>query len=322
MSIFTFIEGGYKNQFREALLIEMAYFPIRLLVVYFNYFLLLPKLLMQEKTKKYILYTFLSLTVAVLIHRLLMFHYINELIFPNWDQGSFWQLYKFIQTGMIITSPMIFIVGITVVYRLVASQRKITEIEKEKTKTELQYLRNQINPHFFFNTLNNLYGLALVKSDKTADLVMKLSELMSYMLYDSQQPFVPLSKEISYIKNYIELEKIRFDERFICEFDIINDVEIEIPPMLLLPFVENAFKHGVHSSSSNAWIRVGLLVEKQHLKFEVENSVELEKDTDKGGGLGISNIKRRLELLYTDKHDLRIHRSSNSFQIVLNIELE
>jgi two-component system, LytTR family, sensor kinase len=321
MSIFTFVEGGYNNQFKEAMLLEVAYFPVRLFIVYLNYFLLMPRLLLKGETKKYIIYTLVSIIIATLVQRCLSYYYVNELIFPDWNQGSFWQSYKFLQAGMILTSPMIFLIGITVVYRLVESQRKIAEIGEERTKAELQYLKNQINPHFFFNTLNNLYGLALAKSDKTADVVMKLSELMSYMLYETQHQSVSVEKEINYIRNYIELEEVRFDERFTCNLDITGNDKKPIPPMLLLPFVENAFKHGVHTSSKGAWIKVRLNVEEEQLTFEVENSVG-DKRNDSNGGLGISNVKRRLELLFPEKHDLNIHQAKDTFRISLRIEFE
>lgn len=321
MSIFTFVEGGYNNQFREAMLIEVTYFPVRLLIVYLNYFFLMPRLLLKDQTRKYIIYTLGSIIMGIFIQRYCSYYYTNAIIFPDWNQGSFWQTYKFLQTGMILTSPMIFLIGITVVYRLVESQRKIAVISEERTKAELQYLKSQINPHFFFNTLNNLYGLALAKSDKTPDVVMKLSELMSYMLYETQQQFVSLSKEINYIKNYIELEEVRFEGRFTCELDMPGNEQIAIPPMLLLPFVENAFKHGVHTSSEGAWIKVRLQMENQLLTFEVENSVGGERN-DANGGLGIANVKRRLELLFPQLHELNIYPAKDTFRILLKIELE
>lgn len=321
MSIFTFIEGGYSNKFREAFFIEVAYFPIRLIVIYLNYFLLMPKLLLQDRIGSYILRTFASILLAALIHRFVMYQYINELIFPGWDQGSFWQLYKFVQSGMIITSPMIFLIGITVVYRLVESQKKLAQIAEERTKAELLYLKNQINPHFFFNTLNSLYGLALSKSEKTPEVVMKLSELMSYMLYDTKQNIVPLTKELNYIKNYIELEEVRFEGRFTCNVGISGKLEqTNLPPLLLLPFIENAFKHGVNTSSSGAWINVNIDIENDNLNFSVENSVGPKKKQTRGG-LGIENVKRRLELLYPNKHELEFGESKKGYKINLSIEL-
>lgn len=321
MSIFTFVEGGYSNKFREAFLIEAAYFPIRMVVVYVNYFLFMPNFLLKGQIRTYILKTFISIVLATIAHRYLMYEYINELIFPGWDQGSFWQSYKFVQAGMIITSPMIFLIGITVVYRLVESQKKLAQIAEERTKAELLYLKNQINPHFFFNTLNNLYGLSLSKSDKTPEVVMKLSELMSYMLYDTKQSSVPLEKEINYVKNYIELEEIRFEGRFTCNLKVKGPFDqISVPPLLLLPFVENAFKHGVNTSSSGAWINVDVEIFDNQLSFCVENSVAVKTETTKGG-LGIENVKRRLELIYPERHKLRFSEKNDGFKVSLLLQL-
>lgn len=321
MSIFTFIEGGYGNNFDDAFFIEVAYFPIRLIVVYFNYFKLTPNFLMKGKIRAYILFTLISVVTGSFLHRLAMHHYINALIFPDWEQGSFWQAYRFIQSGMIITSPMIFLIGLTVVYRLIDSQKKLAEISEERTKAELQFLKSQINPHFFFNTLNNLFGLALAKSDKTAEVVMKLSELMSYMLYETRRQYVTLTKEINYIKNYIELEEVRFGGRFTCDLNITGDTQLNIPPMLLLPFVENAFKHGVHTSSEGAWIKVVLEVDEHQLNFKVENSIG-DREEGKKGGLGIANVKRRLALLFPEKHKLKIEDQDNQYYISLTVDLE
>ncbi|MEP1033762.1 histidine kinase [Ekhidna sp.] len=321
MSIFTFVEGGYSNQFREAFLIEAAYFPIRLVVIYLNYFVFMPKLLLKGRIVGYILRTFISILAAAMIHRFVMYQYINEIIFPDWNQGSFWQLYKFVQAGMIITSPMIFLIGITVVYRLVESQKKLALIAEERTKAELLYLKNQINPHFFFNTLNNLYGLALSKSDKTSEVVMKLSELMSYMLYDTKQSAVDLEKEINYIKNYIELEEVRFDGRFTCDLVINGSPEkVSLPPLLLLPFLENAFKHGVNTSSSGAWIKVDIVINEDWLRFTIQNSVGVKTVSTKGG-LGIENVKRRLELLYPERHKLEFGDCKEGYKVDLMLEL-
>ncbi len=321
MSIFTFVEGGYNNHFRQAFLIEVAYFPIRLIVVYLNYFVFMPKFLLRGKIGNYLFKTFISILLAAIFHRFVMYQYINELIFPGWDQGSFWQLYKFVQAAMIITSPMIFLIGITVVYRLIESQKKLAQIAEERTKAELLYLKNQINPHFFFNTLNNLYGLALTKSEQTAEVVMKLSELMSYMLYDTTQNEVTLEKEINYIKNYIELEEVRFEGRFICNMDVVGVLDqVHIPPLLFLPFIENAFKHGVNTSSSGAWINVYLEVKEDELNFRVENSIGANQKMIKGG-LGIENVKRRLELLYPSKHELTYGRMDNGYRVSLVIKL-
>ncbi len=323
MAIFTFVEGGYQNNFDEAFALEASYLPSRLLLVYFNYFMLLPRFLLKRKIEKYIGYTLITIIIATTIQRVLSFYLINPLIFPDWEQGVFLQAYRIAQAGMIITSPMIFLIGMTVVIRWAGSEKKIQQLAREKVETELKYLRNQVNPHFFFNTLNNLYGLAQEKSDKTPEVVLKLSELMSYMLYETNKPLIQLGREIDYIRNYIALEEQRYEDRFSCNLSIKGEVnKVKVPPVLMLPFVENAFKHGINKESEGAWMNIDLRVEKEKLYFVVENSLAAQKKVDtQKGGLGIKNVERRLELLYPNGHTLNHGPGSDKYRIELMIDL-
>lgn len=322
MSIFTFVEGGYSNQFREAFYMELGYLPLRLITAYTNYFWLLPRFLLKRKISDYLFYSILSICVASLINRLLFYFYLSEIIFPGWDQGSFFQAYKFLQSAMIITSPVIFLIGLVIMGRWVSIERKAEQLASEKLKAELSYLRSQINPHFFFNTLNTLYGLALKKSDHTAEVVMKLSELMSYVLYDADKDSVALEREIEQIERYILLEQIRYENRFKTELEIKGNVEsYQIPPLILLPFVENSFKHGVNKSSKDGWISTRIAVEGDQLHFVIKNKVfeQLEKDGDKNG-VGIKNVEKRLKLLYPDDHSLSYEKVEDLFVVELIIK--
>ncbi|GAB5527897.1 MAG: histidine kinase [Roseivirga sp.] len=323
MAIFTFVEGGYQNNFDEAFALEASYLPSRLLLVYFNYFILLPRFLLKRKIERYIGYTFITIIIATTIQRVLGFYVINPLIFPDWEQGAFFQAYRIAQAGMIITSPMIFLIGMTVVIRWAGSEKKMQQLAREKVETELKYLRNQVNPHFFFNTLNNLYGLAQEKSDKTPEVVLRLSELMSYMLYETNKPLIQLGREIDYIRNYISLEEQRYEDRFNCNLSIKGEVnKVKVPPVLMLPFVENAFKHGINKESEGAWMNIDLRVEGEKLYFVVENSLAAQEKSDaEKGGLGIKNVERRLELLYPDGHTLKYGPASDKYRIELMIDL-
>lgn len=323
MAIFTFVEGGYQNNFDEAFALEASYLPSRLMLVYFNYFFLLPRFLLKRKIEKYIGFTLITIVIATAIQRLLGFYIINPLIFPDWQQGPFFEAFRIAQAAMIITSPMIFLIGMTVVIRWAGSEKKIEQLAREKVETELKYLRNQVNPHFFFNTLNNLYGLAQEKSDKTPEVVLKLSELMSYMLYETNKPLIQLSREIDYIRNYISLEEQRYQDRFSCNLSIKGEVrKVKVPPMLVLPFVENAFKHGINKESEGAWMNIDLKVDQDKLFFNVENSLATQEKTDtKNGGLGIKNVERRLELLYPQAHTLVYGPEVDKYSIALTIDL-
>ena len=323
MAIFTFVEGGYNNQFREALLTELGFLPFRLAVVYLNYFYLLPQFLLKRKITIYLAYSIISIAVASILSRLVFYHYLNDIIFPGWSQGNFFQAYRFLQSAMIITSPMIFLIGLVVMRRWVSSERKAEQFESEKIKAELSYLRSQINPHFFFNTLNTLYGLAMKKSDRTPEVVMKLSELMSYILYEADRDLVPLSKELDQVERYIHLEQIRYENRFDTQLDVEGDIDhVHIPPLILLPFVENSFKHGVNKSSRDGWVSIAVHASENRVRFTIKNSIFFNAREDGGNnGVGIANVQKRLNLLYPERHTLTCQKLENAFTVDLTIVL-
>ena len=322
MGIFTFVEGGYSNQFEVAFYMELGFLPFRLVVVYVNYFFLLPRFLQDRQFTNYILKTLLFVTVASFLHRAFMYFYLNDILFPNWNPGGFPRPYKLVQSAMIITSPMIFLIGIEVLLRWLDSERRAERLAGEKVKAELSYLRSQINPHFFFNTLNNLYGLALKKSDKTPEVVMKLSELMSYVLYDADKETVPLTKELDQVERYIALEQIRYENRFDVQFKTEGEVDhFPIPPLILLPFVENSFKHGVNKTTKDGRVNILVSVNDQAFEFTIRNSIpKNNSEAKKTGGLGISNVKKRLELLYGDNQQLECTEKENEYIVKLTIQ--
>lgn len=298
--------------------------PVRFTIVYINYFFLLPKYLQNANYVKYIAITVSMLFIAALIQRYLMWAIFNPIIFPNWQNTGTFAWYRILQAGVIITSPLIFIIGFTIISRWVKLSKHTESLEKEKKQAELQLLKNQLNPHFFFNTLNNLYGLAQEKSDLTEKVVLKLSDLMNYVLYETDQTFVPLEKEIAYIKNYIELEEIRYNDRFSCNFSLTgNTVNKKIPPMIFLPFVENAFKHGINQESKNTWINIHIAISDNLISFNLENSLpeffSKSKHPYTKGGIGIKNVQKRLELLYPDNFVLTTQLKEQSYKAVVEI---
>lgn len=326
-TIFTFVEGGYQNHFKEAFFLELAHLPLRLIVVYLNYFLLLPKFLEQSKYINYISYTLLSVIAASFLQRAFLHFLVNPVLFPNWLDGGLLVWYRVLQAGMLMASPLIFVIGFTLAARWVNLVKRTERLEKEKKEAELKLLKTQLNPHFFFNTLNSLYGLAQEKSDKTEQVVLKLSDLMQYMLYETDQALVPLSKEIAYIKNYIELEEIRYDNRFTCNMSLSGDTKSAmIPPVILLPFIENSFKHGINKESKDSWITIFISVEDGELDFTLENSLPKdqnlsESERPKKGGLGIKNVKKRLKLLYPGSHTLETGKAGGQYRVSLHINL-
>jgi LytS/YehU family sensor histidine kinase len=203
-------------------------------------------------------------------------------------------------------------------------QQEKQMLEREKLQAELQFLKSQINPHFLFNTLNNLYALTLKKSDSAPELVLKLSEMMRYMLYNSNEKMVPMELEINYLKNYIDLEKIRKMESTRITVDIDENVEgKEIAPLLFIPFLENSFKHGVNNNIDAGWIEVKLQIEGDGLSFTVANNKPRNpKINGKDHGIGLKNVKRRLDLLYPEKHELQIEDTPEFYRTHLKIILK
>ncbi len=193
--------------------------------------------------------------------------------------------------------------------------------EKEKVKAELDFLKSQINPHFYFNTLNNLYGLALLKSDKAPNAILKLSEIMEYVIYDARSEKVALDREIEYLRNYIELERLRLEGDAKVHFEVNGSTEgLQIAPLLLLPLIENAFKHGANSTQDAVDIKMVININPSNSDVElmVKNKFEA---VEKTPGLGIENLKKRLDLIYPNQYKLK-HESLDNFYIAtLNVGL-
>ena len=198
-------------------------------------------------------------------------------------------------------------------------KRSVHQLKAAHIQSELDLLKSQIDPHFYFNTLNNLYGLAKRKSDQTPEAILKLSEVMRYVIYKGKENLVTIEEEIDYLENYIELQKLRTQQEVTINFKknlVINT--IEIAPLLLIIPIENAFKHGVDTLLKNAYIDITLLVEKSKIVLEVTNNFG-EDNIHTFKGIGIENLKKRLKLLYRDKHKLGISKNDNIYKFELVI---
>lgn len=192
------------------------------------------------------------------------------------------------------------------------------------SQSELQLLQSQLSPHFLFNTLNNLYGLSLAKDDKLPGLLLKLSDLLRHSVYRSSGTFVPLNEELSYIKNYVEFERIRLEDRIVLSINLEESPVMNIAPMLLIVFVENAFKHSRNTTDQLIRIIINLKVWEDRILFSVLNSFDSSANTknslNKNSGLGLENAQRRLALLYPDKHELNIEETSNTYKVTLQLK--
>jgi hypothetical protein len=229
-----------------------------------------------------------------------------------------WPVYNFMLISFLISG---FSLGLRFSDKLIKNEKRQKEIEKENLKTELSMLRNQINPHFLFNSLNTLYSLSLVKSDLTPDAIMKLSDMMRYVIQDAKRDQVPLDLEIEYIRHYVDLQKFRLSDNVDLQLAVTGDPGgFEIPPMILIPFVENSFKYGT-SSHEKAVILIDIGIQNNMLLFKASNRIFEGREQQGTFGIGISNTRQRLALIYPGKHDLELTNNGKVFIVNLKIDL-
>ena len=280
---------------------------------YFNAFILVPRLVYKRKFLSYTLALISIFSVIMLAHSI----FFKMLIDKEFHLGlsSAFNLVPFILTLIISTA-----------YQSVSDQLKseriLAEKQNEHLKTELSFLRSQISPHFLFNVMNNIVALVRLKSNELEPTVLKLSTLLQYMLYESDEEKVLLKSEVEYLQSYIDLQQQRFGKelKMVVSFDVKEEWHA-IEPMLLIPFVENAFKHG-NGALMNPEISVLLLVENGQLHFVVANKFADNHETkDKTSGIGLVNVRRRLELLYPNKHALLVTKQDSTFIVDLKVQL-
>ncbi len=210
------------------------------------------------------------------------------------------------------------------IFDQIRMQRRLTEIAKEKAETELSFLKSQINPHFLFNSLNSVYFLINKDNTEARAALHKFSDMLRYQLYEGKDTMVPVEKELSYLKDYVDLQKLRKNGNCSVEFNCTTDVKgFSIEPLLLIPFVENAFKHLSHSSDKLNFVKLDVRRSNGTFYFFVENSKDNgHKTTEQPGGIGLTNVKRRLELIYPGKHELEIQESTDKYSVSLKLDIE
>jgi two-component system LytT family sensor kinase len=299
--------------------------PVTIVITYINLLVLMPLL---YNRRRYVLYglffLLLIFTGGILVRSLTHFFVLpwEQVHDPARYQKEIKQLWIPIRIIRLSFETGI-VLAVTMVFRLmkdnIRREQQLRQIEKEKFTAELNLLKAQINPHFLFNTFNSLYALTLDKSDMAPTLVLRLSHLMHYMLYSTSGDYVSLNGEIDYLKDYISIEQTRFAGRVEISFQCAGvNADIMIAPLLLLPFVENAFKHGVEEGAG--WVTINLNYLNGQLFFKVENSY-INNAIPGKPGIGLANVKQRLKLLYPSKHQLTITKNNESFEAELKIEL-
>lgn len=238
------------------------------------------------------------------------------------------ELVTYKSTEAAITAQMGYSVGsifffgtIRHIYNYLKLRQATQQLRIEKQAAELNYLRSQTNPHFLFNTLNNIYSLARDKSNLAPESILRLSKILRFMLYETGGEFIAIEQELKIIDDYIALEKLRYDESLNINFNYdIEDMKQALPPLLLIPLVENAFKHGVSETRSRPFVDIHLSVSKRKLAFLVKNSTDATTQGDVKENIGLSNLRRQLELLYTD-YDLSVQQRDSVFTADLKINL-
>jgi hypothetical protein len=321
--------------FSTAALIVLNVRPIRHWTFFLQLLSLLPPDMLQVYLNIYILIPYFSALLGSVLLQSALFIWLKR-YYTLSGETAFAYVMDLTPVNFAIQSLNIFsLLGLTTGIKFLKDwmlqEQRWREKEKQHIETELNFLKSQIHPHFFFNTLNNLYSLTIRKSDQAPEVVLKLSDLMSYMLYESSAATVPLEKEIVNLENYMALEKLRFGQRLTLCFDIKGDTSpVRIPPLVLLAFVENGFKHGLKGQMGPVRIDLRLEVQKEWLSFEVRNPAgeseekgpEDKKSEDREpGGIGLRNVSRRLEILYGSQYDLRLERTATIFSVHLKIPL-
>lgn len=299
-------------------LIYTAIFHVPIvLIVYLNLRVLFPLFLERGK---YFLYAIFILMAAALGSEFYI------ILFDNWIDYIFSGYYFIAYYGFwdILLFFVIYIFT-TSLFRLARGWFQLQQIEKEKTLTELKALKSQINPHFLFNSLNSIYSLARKNSSQVPGKVVQLSDLLRHIIYESDVDFITLEKEVEMVKNYIELQNLRTYEKDKISLEILGEIEgKKIAPLIFLPFIENSFKHGLKSGAKNAFVKIKLEVYGSVLNFEIENSKgeNSEINDPKYKGIGIENVKKRLDLIYPNLYSLKISETKNLFKVLLQFELK
>jgi two-component system, LytTR family, sensor histidine kinase AlgZ len=311
---------GFSKVFPQTLLVMSTWIPVSILFCYPFMYWVIPQFLLKEKYVGFGAMVLIWLTTGLLINyyfRLYVFIPLRNVMgFTDMSrnpgqQGSFFTL---VATWCFLSTLVLF-------KHWFRKQREWMQAEKEKVTAELQLLKAQVHPHFLFNTLNNIYSFSLTNSPKTPELIVKLSSLLSYMLYDCKADQVLLEKEVEVMKDYVDLERERYGNKLEVSWHIEGDIQgKQIVPLILLPFLENAFKHGTSEQLEKPWLSFDLTVKNDTVRCKIANSKN-EFDPVSKHGIGVENVKKRLGILYPTQHELKINDEGDFFVVSLALEL-
>jgi sensor histidine kinase YesM len=289
------------------------------IIIYTNILYLFPKYMADRKLGKHLLILMIFAALLMPIKTLFMYYIVKD------SESKFTVLYnqyfEFLSTFFIGIASSIY----SILNDWMKGQREKQELTTKTLQSELNFLKSQINPHFLFNTLNSLYALTLKKSDLAPEIVLKLSEMMRYMLYECNEKQVSLSKELTYMQNYLELERLRQGKKMSISLNMKGEPgEKKIAPLMFIPFIENCFKHGISHHIADGFVNIDIAINRFDIDIVIENSKAPALpgfNGKKSGGIGLVNIKRRLELLYPENYLLNISESPNTYKVNLKLNL-
>lgn len=325
---FASLDSG---NFKVHLIKHLALLPAQLMAAYSFVYYLIPQLLLQKKYLRFVLLLLLLAYIFSAIARLSIIYLAEPFFRVDFVQESVWEVLADPVYLLIIYVPALYLVvllffGIKNIKYRFEEKHQLEVLQKEKVTTELQFLKAQIHPHFLFNTLNNLYALTLEKSDQAPDVVLKLSEMLDYMLYQCGDMEVSLAQEIELLENYVALESLRYGARLDLVFNKnIDQPTAQIAPLILLSIVENAFKHGVSGNLKNPKVQIDLTLKNQAFTCRVFNTKTATEDEKTLSihkkGIGSNNIRRQLDLIYPDNYSLNIEDKPATYTLTLEMKL-
>lgn len=317
LTFYGVVNGSYYGEhYADWFIFELVTMTVKLPYTYFTAYYLFPRFLPKGKygllAASVLGFAFLGMLALMALYQ----------VFPYpFGATEFWStktVYMFVDL-IYVASP---VVVIKIAQQYLKQEQAAARLREEKTEAELQMLKNQLQPHFLFNTLNNIYGMLISTETQAGEAILKLSDMLGYMLYECNADRVSLEKEVTLIRNYFALERLRYGDRPDLAFDSKGDVSrMMVPPLLFMPFVENAFKHGVAQDEKHPWIRVHIRAEDNRITFLCENSIPATpaRGSLLTSGIGLENVKKRLTLIYPGRHSLQIV-AKDSYLVTLRIE--
>ena len=324
---FTFFFGFEDADFKTVVTFSVFFLPVTIGTTYAFVYRIIPNYLIPKRYLRFVLYSLAAFLISASYITISAFYGIMITLGYGYQEN-----FPLTKSLIYILISVYLVVAVASAFSLLKNnysavakneelKNRILEAQLKLKEQELQYLKMQIHPHFLFNTLNTIYGLSLSNNQSTPEMILQLSDLLDYILYQTRKPLVKLEDEVNHIRNYIDLEKKRFREDLEIEFhsDPIPE-NIQIAPMLLLPFVENSFKHG-KGNDGKLKISVELNLNGEIMDFRIVNSLSKKTEESFGEGIGLENIQRRLQILYENEHNLKVEEALDNYRVLLNLNL-